>query len=342
MRERLQNYKHKCNVLKQIQSNKALFNRRLNNIQNFITVFVSAFITFIGFSGVDKIKEYIELVFVDRLVDINNIQMIYNILVFVLFLVVIFHLVFQFNSKQTDAEKAVSLLSSLINEIDDLLGNTRIQSNNNLVETIRYKYVTITQIIPSNTDREFLKAKKSLDRKVKDVKIIERQNLINLTNKEQEEYILKLIENNSVVNKILDVLKEQNEDLYLGGGVIRNIVWDELHNYTEMTPIEDVDVIYFDKLSCTKERDIAIENSLRSIIPNLKWSVKNQARMHTINNDEPYNSLQDAVLKWPETVSAILLRKGKDERYKFIAPFNFDDLFRLIVQPTPHFINKLG
>jgi len=68
---------------------------------------------------------------------------------------------------------------------------------------------------------------------------------------------------------------------------------------------------------------------------------KNQARMHLINNDVKYTSLDDAVSKWPETVSAILVRKDKNGNYLFISPFNYDDLFRLIVQPTPHFKTKI-
>jgi uncharacterized membrane protein len=338
MFERLNDYKKKCKVLKQIQSNKALFYRRINNIQNFITVFVSAFITFIGFSGTGTIKEYLQILTNNQQINVYWIQMVYNILVFILFFVVIFHLVFQFNSKQTESERAISLLSDLINEIDDLSENFQ---SHHTIESISDKYTLITKVIPSNTDREYKNAKKSLEQKTKEVKTIEKRNLITLTSKEQEEYIIRLIEKNQTVQLILNALRDQSEELFLGGGVIRNIIWDDLHNYKEMTPIDDVDIIYFDKLHTSKDYDIEIENKLKSIIPNYKWSVKNQARMHTINNDDPYSSLPDAVSKWPETVSAMLLRKELDGKYLFIAPFDFDDLFRLIVRPTPYFMHKL-
>ncbi len=338
MTERLRDYKQKCKVLKQIQSNKALFFRRVNHIQSFITVFVSGFITFIGFSGVEKIKDYLQMLNQNLEIDVNGIGMVYNVLVFILFIAVIFHMVFQFGSRQTEAEKAISLLSGLINEIDDVMENYR---SNHSVESISYKYLIITQVIPSNTDREYLKAKKSLEKKTKEVKTIERHSLFTLSRNEQEHHIIRLIENNSTVQRILNVLKNQNEELYLGGGIIRNMVWDDLHQYREMTPIDDVDVIYFDHQHKTKEDDIAIEEKLKKSMPNLKWSVKNQARMHAINNDDPYTSLQDAVSKWPETASAILIKKGEQGKYALIAPFGFDDLFRLIVQPTPHFMGKL-
>lgn len=340
MQDRMTDYMHKCKTLKQIQSDKALRYRYLNNGQNFITVFVSAFITFIGFSGFEKMKLYIMMI-IGKDINIEIIQMINNLLVFALFFVVIFHLVFQFGSKQTDAEKAVSLLSSLINEINDLIDDPQKYSNTFLIDTVRFKYVTITQIIPSNTDREYIRAKKHLENKEKEINAIETYNLVALSDSEQREYILNIIDRNITVQRILEILGKQNEKLFLGGGVIRNLVWDDLHNHTEMTPIEDIDVIYFDNCFKTKERDILIENRLKREIPNFTWSVKNQARMNIINNDEPYTSIEDAISKWPETVSAMLLRKENEGTYEFIAPFNFDDLFRLIVRPTPHFANKI-
>lgn len=91
MYDRLNEYRHKCIVLKQIQSDKALFYRRINNLQNFVTVIVSAFITFIGFSGTESIQQYIVLLS-DVTVSLDSIQLIYNLLVFILFIVTIFHL----------------------------------------------------------------------------------------------------------------------------------------------------------------------------------------------------------------------------------------------------------
>lgn len=336
MTERLLDYKNKCKVLKQIQSNKALFFRRVNNIQNFITVLVSGFITFIGFSGLDEIKNYFLLF--GKEIEVSTIQMGYNILVFLLFIIVIFHMVFRFNDKQVEAEKAISLLSGLINEIDDLMDNIH---SYHTVPSISDKYLLIIQIIPSNTDREYLKAKKNLDKKTKAGKIIEKHSLFTLSRQEQEDYIIKLVRDNRTVQNILKNLKRQDEELYLGGGVIRNLVWDDLHNYQEMTQIDDIDVIYFDEQNKTKDHDVVLEKKLKAVMPNFKWSVKNQARMHTINNDEPYNSLHEAISKWPETASAMLIKEDADGKYIIIAPFGFDDLFRLIVQPTPHFMGQL-
>lgn len=336
MIDRLLDYKNKCKVLRQIQSNKALFYRRANNVQNFITVCVSGFITFIGFSGFDRIAEYLKL-FTNN-VTTKGIEMGYNFSVFLLFLVVIFHMVFRLNAKQIEAERAISLLSGLINEIDDILEHTLSQHS---ISSIAAKYLLIIKIIPPNTDKEYLKAKKSLDKKKKDIKILEKYNFLTMSKQEQEDYIINLVRKNQTIQNILNIMRITNEGLYLGGGAIRNIVWDDLHNYQEMTPIDDIDVVYFDSQNRTKDYDLEIESKLSSSMPNFKWSVKNQARMNDINNDEPYSSLSDAITKWPETASAMLIREDANGEYIIIAPFGFDDLFRLIVRPTPHFMNKL-
>lgn len=338
MVERLKEYRKKCNVLKQIQSDKALFYRHLNAVQNFSTVFVATFITFIGFSGTAKINGYVNFMFSIANDDLTIVEMMYNGLVFILFLCIIFHLVFQFTSKQAASENAVSLLSVLINEIDDIIEKT---SSSEAIDIVRYKYATISSIIPPNTDREYLKAKKRLGKKEKISNSIENHNIYVLPRKKQEEYLSSLISNNESIKNIIDVLKGQGSEFYLGGGVIRNIVWDSLHGYSTMTPIDDIDVIYLDREHSVKSYDIAIEKKLINAIPNYRWSVKNQARMHEINGDSPYIDLHDAVSKWPETASAILVRGVDDGTYEFIAPYGFDDLFRLIVHPTPYFMEKL-
>lgn len=339
MYNRLNEYHHKCDVLKQIQSEKALFYRRINNFQNFLVVIVSALITFIGFSGIESIQQYVILMSGITL-NLDKIQLIYNLSVFVLFAVTIFHLVFQFGAKQTQAEKAVWVLANLINEIATESSKTFNPQIESFLLSVEYKYNIITQTIPANTDKDYKKAKKKLSQK--DNKQKSEFNFPIIDSVSQKKYILNIIEKNHTVSEILSILSEQSEDLYLGGGIIRNLVWDDLHGYSEMTPIEDIDVIYFNNLCTSKEDDLRIEEHLKKVLPNYTWSVKNQARMHIPNGDEPYLSLNDAVSKWPEIASAILLKRNKDGTYTFVAPFEFEDLFRLIVRPTPHFMGKLS
>jgi hypothetical protein len=152
--------------------------------------------------------------------------------------------------------------------------------------------------------------------------------------------IESLVRRSDNIMAILKALRAVDSRLYLGGGVLRNLVWDYLHGYQSPTPIDDLDVIYFDKLSATKEHDRDFENRLAGKMPNFRWSVKNQARMHVISNEEPYASVEDAVSKWPETATALVVRLTSEEQLDMIAPFGLSDLFRLIVIPTPHFAAK--
>ncbi|MBF4328231.1 nitrate reductase, partial [Vibrio anguillarum] len=34
---------------------------------------------------------------------------------------------------------------------------------------------------------------------------------------------------------------------YIAAGFVRNLVWDSLHDFNEPTPLNDVDVIYFER-----------------------------------------------------------------------------------------------
>lgn len=157
---------------------------------------------------------------------------------------------------------------------------------------------------------------------------------------EQEQIVRIAVQSSDNAMTILKVLREIGPDFFAGGGLVRNLVWDRLHGYKVETPNDDVDVIYFDKDNFSKEHDQALESRLRSASPNIVWSVKNQARMHTHNSEDPYVSLEDAVARWPETCTAILCRLDVADQLHFVAPFGFDDLVRLLVVPAPNFHDR--
>ncbi|WP_245603135.1 nucleotidyltransferase family protein [Shewanella fidelis] len=92
-------------------------------------------------------------------------------------------------------------------------------------------------------------------------------------------------------------------DWMLAAGFVRNLVWDKLHGL--QTPLNDIDLIYFDLSDITVERDKAIEAELKRIAPRLPWSVKNQARMHLRNGHSQYQSSVDAMSYWPEVQTAV-------------------------------------
>lgn len=123
-------------------------------------------------------------------------------------------------------------------------------------------------------------------------------------------------------------------DGWIGAGFVRAPVWDALHGYDRPTPLDDIDVIYFDPRQDSVALDMYWERLLGLIAPGLPWSVHNQARMHERNGDAPYSDMADALRHWLETPTALAVRLGADG-LELLAPFGIDDLINLRLYPTP-------
>lgn len=154
-----------------------------------------------------------------------------------------------------------------------------------------------------------------------------------------ETLVLNILSRNIKCIAILKFVNQiKDEELWIGGGFLRNIIWDYKHSYLVNTEFGDIDIFYFNKKCLDKGRDIEIENKLLEISPNIDWSVKNQARMHIHNDEEPYVSLTDALLKFPDTASTTIVRLNENNNIEFIAPYGYSDLFNLLVKPTPYYL----
>jgi hypothetical protein len=132
------------------------------------------------------------------------------------------------------------------------------------------------------------------------------------------------------------------DDCWIGAGVIRNAVWDCLHDYPiQLASGSDVDVVYCDHRNINSESDLVIERRLTTDWTGILWSVRHQARMHKRNGDAPYRDSEDALRCWPETATAIAARLWEGQ-VQIIAPHGVDDLVRMIVRPTPAFRTKMS
>ena len=160
---RAEDYLHKSVLLKQIMSNKARRYRAINAAQNIATVVVSSLLLFIGFSGLDKLTVYVSW-FHPTGREVTEFG--FNILVFFLFVIGILHLVFRFSEKQSAADKSISSLAALGNEIEDIItgkGNLIISEESpRELDLIRTRYEAIAESSPPNSDREFFRAKRDL------------------------------------------------------------------------------------------------------------------------------------------------------------------------------------
>jgi len=124
-------------------------------------------------------------------------------------------------------------------------------------------------------------------------------------------------------------------DWAIGAGFVRNAVWDQMHGYDAPTPLDDVDVLFFDPADDTRDREGALERRLAAALPGVPWSVRNQARMHRRNGDRPYTDTEDAIRFWLETATGVAVRLEADDRLTVIAPFGLDHLLALCSGPTP-------
>ena len=125
-------------------------------------------------------------------------------------------------------------------------------------------------------------------------------------------------------------------DCWIGAGFLRGAIWDRLHGYDSRTPLDDIDVVYFDPEAPDPAAEAALAWRLGARLPGLPWEVKNQARMHLRNGDAPYGSCAEALAHWLETPTAVALRLNQAGGLELLAPLGTEDLLGLVVRPTSH------
>jgi uncharacterized protein len=153
-----------------------------------------------------------------------------------------------------------------------------------------------------------------------------------------EEDILALIGRDDDMMKILKAASILNlPDWWICAGFVRSKIWDTLHGFNERTKTPDVDVIYFDDTRVDEDVEKELENKLKSILPGVPWSVKNEARMHVINQIPPYTSSEDAISKFPETATALGVKLDKGNQLVLTAPCGIEDVLNLELKPTSYF-----
>ena len=152
-----------------------------------------------------------------------------------------------------------------------------------------------------------------------------------------EQDIAALLKQSSYHLKALKaVAKLVVPNMWIAAGFVRNYVWDALYNDGKMTRLNDLDVIYFDKSDISQATEKKYEFLLQSSHLEYPWSVKNQARMHEKNGDEPYTDIDDALSRWCETVTPIGARLNDKDEIEILAPLGIDDLINGKCHATPH------
>lgn len=152
-------------------------------------------------------------------------------------------------------------------------------------------------------------------------------------------HLVALIEADSWRCHVLALVQRLHlPDAWIGAGFVRNAVWDALYVRAEASAPSDVDVIWFDPARSARACDAALTQQLRAWDPHVPWSVTNQARMHDRNGDLPYRDATDAMRYWPETATAVAVRREQDGRLAVAAPFGLQDLYGGVIAATPRFL----
>ena len=153
-----------------------------------------------------------------------------------------------------------------------------------------------------------------------------------------EKDIVLIIQQDRWMMELLKAAKSLNlPDWWICAGFIRSKIWDVLHDFEERTSSPDIDLIYFDPINIDKKVEGKHEEVLYEILPSIPWSVKNQARMHIVNNIPPYSSATDAISKFPETATALGVMLDKEDNVILTAPHGIWDVVNMKVTPTPFF-----
>lgn len=340
-------YSHKARVLREIMSTKSARFGRYDFWINFGTVLVAGVITFLGFYGVDNLFSALGLLIGQDLTLYSPIfSLFFNIFALALVTLVFLQLLFRFSARKSEADRAILTLTQLINFIGELSFRAASEYRELHLserELIREKYEAVIAAIPPNTTEEYRAAKERLRMASPERSgrgrfefavpfIGDRQG--------EETFLNSIVSGSPELLSALITVSNYRSDFYVGGGVIRNAAWDILHGRGKLSPIEDIDVVYFDPINMDRSCDRVAEQSLAQRDPSVPWSVKNQARMYERNHEQPYINLEDAIRRWPESATAFCVRLGPDGKLIFVAPHGLSDIFRLIIAPTDAFIGR--
>lgn len=137
---------------------------------------------------------------------------------------------------------------------------------------------------------------------------------------------------------ILKAVKSLNlPDCWICAGFVRSKIWDTLHQFHERTTIPDIDVAYFDPENIDESTEKEWEEMLKTLMPHIPWSVKNEARMHMKSNLPPFSSTVDAISMFPETATALGVKLNERDQVILTAPCGIQDVINLEVKPNPIF-----
>lgn len=163
-----------------------------------------------------------------------------------------------------------------------------------------------------------------------------------------ESDILNLIQKDTWMMEVLRAVATLDlPDWWIGAGFVRSKVWDHLHGHQTRTPLPDIDVIYFDPSDFLPEHlhtystpsEDSYQERLHQLMPDISWSVTNQARMHEAHHQAPYKKSADGLAQWSETATCVGV-KLEGKKLMLTAPHGIEDLVNLKLRRIPGYQTK--
>jgi len=152
-----------------------------------------------------------------------------------------------------------------------------------------------------------------------------------------------------VIGTVRDVGDRYDLCCWVGAGAVRDLAWDTWYGREpcrrpaefDGRGVKDVDVVFFDPERLDRSRDAEIEAELTVVRPDVRWDVTNQAAVHLWYQQRfghavaPLTSVVDGVATWPETATAVAVRRTADDAVEILAPLGLDDLVNGIHRRNP-------
>ena len=344
-------YREKASVLRKIHSDRAKSRWRANLWYTVLTITAGAAITFLGFMGPDRLLESASSlrqsalpgntqpvafaasqVVATAMLNKQSFDFLFNVAVLVLFIASLLNLIFRWKEEYTAHFQGVVSLTKFTNWLDELRLLGIPPGDVSTVKEIRGRYQGIVEALPPNSDKDYQKAKNEL---AKGEGVSSTTSVDADSTDDGRQFVTELVQSSLLLMTVLRAMRSVDEGLWLGGGAIRNCVWDMLTGRGTLQ--DDFDVVYFDASDTTPTSEARMEDQVRVRLPlGLKVSVKNQARMHLVNGEPQRYSLAEAIENWPETATSIGVRLSAANIVEIIAPHGVDDLLGLTVRPTPY------
>jgi hypothetical protein len=152
---------------------------------------------------------------------------------------------------------------------------------------------------------------------------------------ELEERLIRMVRSSSILMALLAAVRSLHlESWCIGAGVVRGLVWDHLHGFSQPSRYDDVDVTYYDNTADEKQ-DEELTRRLLAISPSVRWEVTNQALIHKWflkahgQMVPTLRSLEDGIATWPEYATCVGVKLNADDTIEVIAPHGLQDLFDL-------------